>query len=65
MKQILVFGAGKSSTALIEYFLVNAVAENWRLTVVDAVLDVVKEKIGDSSCGTALAFNITDNYGNE
>ena len=61
MKQILVFGAGKSSTALIEYFLVNAVAEQWRLTVVDAVLDTVKEKMGDSSYGTALAFDITDN----
>ncbi|RYZ21967.1 MAG: saccharopine dehydrogenase, partial [Chitinophagaceae bacterium] len=60
MKQILLFGAGKSSTALIEYFLVNAVAENWQLTVVDASLEIAKEKIGDSSYGTALAFDITD-----
>jgi saccharopine dehydrogenase-like NADP-dependent oxidoreductase len=60
MKQILVFGAGKSSTALIEYFLVNALAESWRLTVVDAQLETVKEKMGDSPYGTALAFDITD-----
>ena len=60
MKQILLFGAGKSSTALIEYFLVNAIAENWRLTVVDASLEFVKQKMGDSPFGTALAFDITD-----
>jgi saccharopine dehydrogenase-like NADP-dependent oxidoreductase len=60
MKQILLFGAGKSSTALIEYFLVNALAENWRLTVVDASSEFVKEKMGDSPYGTPLAFDIRD-----
>ena len=60
MKQVLVFGAGKSSTALIEYFLVNAVAENWHLTVVDASLQNAREKMGDSSHGTALSFDIRD-----
>jgi len=62
MKQILLFGAGKSSTALIEYFLINAVAENWRLTVVDASLEIAKEKMGDSPYGTALSFDITDDH---
>ena len=60
MKEILVFGAGKSSTALIEYFLVNALAENWRLTVVDAHLEVIQEKMGNSPYGTSLAFDVTD-----
>ncbi|HEY0041330.1 MAG TPA: saccharopine dehydrogenase C-terminal domain-containing protein [Flavisolibacter sp.] len=60
MKQILLFGAGKSATALIEYFLVNAVAENWRLTVVDANLEMAKEKLGNSSFGSAISFDITD-----
>lgn len=60
MRQILLFGAGKSATALIEYFLVNALAENWRLTVVDAVLETVQEKLGNSSHGNALAFDIKD-----
>ncbi len=60
MKQILLFGAGKSSTALIAYFLQNAGEENWHLTVVDANLDFVKEKIGQSPFGTPLAFDITD-----
>lgn len=61
MKQILLFGAGKSSTALIEFFLVNAIAENWRLTVVDANLEMAKEKLGNSSFGTAVALDITNN----
>lgn len=60
MKEVLLFGAGKSATSLIEYFLVNAVAEAWRLTVVDAQLDTIKEKMGDSSYGTAMAFDITN-----
>ncbi|RYF85062.1 MAG: hypothetical protein EON98_07590, partial [Chitinophagaceae bacterium] len=60
MKQILLFGAGKSATSLIEYFLVNAVAENWHLTVVDASMDLVKEKTGNSTHGTAMAFDIND-----
>ena len=60
MRQILLFGAGKSSTALIEYLLINALAENWRLTVVDAALETVAEKMGDSPYGTALAFDITN-----
>ena len=58
MKKILVFGAGKSSTALIEYFLENAKVENWYLTVVDANLETVKEKVGNSPYGTAVAFDI-------
>lgn len=60
MKQVLLFGAGKSSTALIEYFLINAVAENWHLTLVDASLQNAQEKMGDSSHGTALSFDIRD-----
>ena len=60
MRQILLFGAGKSATTLIEYFLINAVAENWQLTVVDAVLETVQEKLGYSSHGKAWAFDIKD-----
>lgn len=60
MKQILLFGAGQSSTILIDYFLVNAVAENWHLTVVDASLQNAREKLGGSSHGSALSFDVTD-----
>jgi saccharopine dehydrogenase-like NADP-dependent oxidoreductase len=59
MKNILVFGAGKSSNALIEYFLSNANVENWRLTVVDASLETIQEKLGNSPYGIAISFDIT------
>lgn len=62
MNQILLFGAGKSSTRLIDYFLENAVAEAWHLTVVDASPAAAKEKLGNSSHATALSFDIQDEH---
>ncbi|WP_121356118.1 saccharopine dehydrogenase C-terminal domain-containing protein [Flavisolibacter nicotianae] len=58
MRQILLFGAGKSSTALIDYLLVNARAENWQLTVADANAEAIHEKIGTSPFGKAVALDI-------
>lgn len=58
MRQILLFGAGKSSTSLIEYLLVNAAAEHWRLTVADANADAIAEKTGGSSFAKAVALDI-------
>ena len=63
MRQILLFGAGKSSTALITYFLQNAKAENWQLTVADANESTIREKIGDSPYAQAVALDITDTGG--
>jgi saccharopine dehydrogenase-like NADP-dependent oxidoreductase len=60
MNNILLFGAGKSATALIRYLLDNAATENWSLTVVDANQQIAKEKIGSSPYGTAISFDITD-----
>lgn len=61
MKQILLFGAGKSATALIDYALQNAAAEGWHLVVVDASLAAARQKIGDSRHGTALSFDVRNN----
>ncbi len=58
MKKILLFGAGKSATVLIDYLLENADKENWQLTLVDADLQLAQSKIGDSSHGIALSFDI-------
>ena len=60
MNQILLFGAGKSATVLIDYLLANAKDENWKLTVADANLQLALEKINDSPFGTAVSFDITD-----
>ncbi len=60
MKRILLFGAGKSATVLIDYLLANAEKENWTLTVVDAELKLAQYKIGDSISGQAISFDIND-----
>ena len=60
MKQILLFGAGKSATVLIEYLLDNAQKENWKLTLADANLQLALDKINNSSSGTAVSFDIMD-----
>ncbi len=60
MKQILLFGAGKSTTILIEYLLANAGKENWKLVVADANLQLALDKINNSSFGTAVSFDIMD-----
>ena len=58
MKKVLLFGAGKSATVLIDYLLENAEKENWQLTVVDADLQLARSKIGNSSYGLPLSFDI-------
>ena len=60
MKKILLFGAGKSATVLIEYLLQSAKAENWQLLLVDAQLELALQKIGDSPHGKAMSFDIAD-----
>ena len=52
------FGAGKSSTALIEYFLRNAEKEAWALTVADADLSAAQAKTGNASSARAVAMDI-------
>ena len=61
MKQILLFGAGKSATVLIEYLLENSEKENWQLIVVDADLSTAQKKVGSSAFGKAVSFDISGN----
>ncbi len=61
MKTILLFGAGKSATVLIDYLLENAISENWKLVVVDADLKLAQSKIGASQRAMAFSFDIKDN----
>ncbi|MBL7741818.1 MAG: saccharopine dehydrogenase NADP-binding domain-containing protein [Chitinophagaceae bacterium] len=60
MKQVLLFGAGKSATVLIDYLLANAADNNWKLTVVDANIELARSKTGHSSYGSAVSFDIAD-----
>lgn len=61
MKHILLFGAGKSATVLIDYLLRNSITENWELTVVDANLHLAKSKTAGHPNARAASFDINDN----
>jgi saccharopine dehydrogenase-like NADP-dependent oxidoreductase len=60
MKSILLFGAGKSATVLIDYLLKNAEKEQWHLMLADANRSMSQEKIGGSVFGTAVTIDITN-----
>jgi len=60
MKKILLFGAGKSATVLIQYFLDNSEKENWHLRIVDSDLEMAKSKIGETSYAEAISFDINN-----
>lgn len=60
MKQLLLFGAGKSATVLIDYLLEEAEKEDWFLTLVDADIKLAASKIGKSPYGKAVSFDIND-----
>src|SRR5215212_9193908 len=61
MKSILLFGAGKSATVLIDYLLETAITENWKIVVVDADLKLAQSKVNHSQRATAVSFDIRDN----
>jgi saccharopine dehydrogenase-like NADP-dependent oxidoreductase len=60
MKTILLFGAGKSATVLIDYLLENAITENWKLAVVDSDLKLAQSKVSHSQRASAFSFDIND-----
>ncbi|MCB0479240.1 MAG: saccharopine dehydrogenase NADP-binding domain-containing protein, partial [Crocinitomicaceae bacterium] len=59
MKNILVLGAGLSSSSLIKYFCDNAETENWNIRVVDQNIDLVRSKLSGNR-GEAMSFNALD-----
>ncbi len=60
MKKVLLFGAGKSATVLIDYLLENAGRERWKVTVADADLNLALSKTGNSPFAEAISFDIHD-----
>jgi saccharopine dehydrogenase-like NADP-dependent oxidoreductase len=59
MKNILLFGAGKSATVLIHYLLEQCHRYNWQLTVVDANLELAQQKLAQHPAGRAFSFDVT------
>jgi saccharopine dehydrogenase-like NADP-dependent oxidoreductase len=60
MKNLLVLGAGRSSSSLIKYLLENAVTSDWNVTVGDVSLAAATEKVGNHERGKAIRFDINE-----
>lgn len=57
---ILVFGAGKSATCLIEYLVQATAEEGWTMTVADSVLATAEAKTGKAPHTRAVALDVED-----
>ena len=55
---VLVFGAGKSATCLIDYIITEAAENNWRVTVADNDLALAQSKVGKQQHATAVSINV-------
>jgi saccharopine dehydrogenase-like NADP-dependent oxidoreductase len=62
-KKIVVFGAGKSATSLIDYLRETCGVNDWQLTVADSNLSAALSKTGDSPHVSAVAVNVEDSAG--
>ncbi|WP_276369245.1 saccharopine dehydrogenase C-terminal domain-containing protein [Chryseolinea sp. H1M3-3] len=60
MKTILIVGAGRSSSALIDYLLQHASLNDWQIIVGDISLEAARERIGSYAEGKPIQFNINE-----
>jgi len=60
MKNILLIGAGRSASNLIQYFLKNGIENNWFLTVCDLNLELAQSKIKGFANAKAVEFDINN-----
>ena len=60
MKNILIFGAGRSSSSLIKYLLDSANKENWFITVLDSDLKSAQEKVGKHPNAECFAIDASN-----
>ncbi len=60
MKNILIIGAGRSSSSLIKYLLDHSDEEGWKIHVGDTDLNLAKQKTGGHKNARAFEFNAMD-----
>ena len=60
MKNILLFGAGKSASSLIDYLVDESEKNGWEFIVCDADISVARSKIRESKNAKALAVDVTN-----
>lgn len=60
MRNILIIGAGRSASSLIQYLLNKSTAENLHITIADLSVELAKRKTGNHPNATAIALDIHD-----
>jgi len=60
MKTVLVVGAGRSATTLIEYLLEHAFEGEWNVIVCDNDLSLAESKVKNNTRGAAVHLNLHD-----
>ena len=60
MRKILIIGAGRSASSLIQYLLNKSVKENLHLVIRDLSLNLAKKKTNNHPNATAIALDIFD-----
>lgn len=58
MRNILIIGAGRSASSLIQYLLNKSTAENLHITIADLSVELAKRKTGNHPNATAIALDI-------
>src|SRR5258708_9918876 len=58
MKKIVLFGAGKSATSLIDYLIRESAEHDWELIVADGNLETAQSKIAGSPNAKAIGINV-------
>lgn len=58
MKQVLVIGAGRSSTYLIDYLLEHAPSHDWQITIADLQLDWAEKRAAGHPNARPIAFDL-------
>lgn len=65
MKTILLFGAGKSATVLIDYLIKETATNKWKFIIADANKEQIVSKTNNSPFAEAIEMDITDDDARE
>ena len=65
MKTILLFGAGKSATVLIDQLIADAEANNWKFIIADASKELILSKTNNSPFAEAVELDINNEKARE
>jgi saccharopine dehydrogenase (NADP+, L-glutamate forming) len=60
LKTIVLFGAGKSATVLIDYLLAESASNKWKFFIADVNRDQILSKTNNSPFAEAVALDIND-----